>query len=312
VPLNVPDRSTSDSAVEHASDHAELKRWADEDVLEVADKAVAGGLATLGGDGKVPAAQLPALAINDTFFPASEAAMLALSTQRGDVAVRTDFDPDRFFILTTDDPSVLGNWVEITTASTGVTDHGNLTGLGDDDHPQYFTSTRGDARYQALSEKGVAGGYAAYDATQAALALKVDTTELNQLASVEDLIASISIHTAQAATVSYGVLVAPFPLRVLSLEMAVAVGFAASDVDYWTMTLRRYRAGVVNTIASKSTQATGGQALASNTGWNMDSATFDPTYRDLAKDDILNMAFFKTGAAANLDRPIITVRYEPL
>lgn len=29
----------------------------------------------------------------------------------------------------------------------GVTDHGSLTGLGDDDHPQYLTDTRGDARY---------------------------------------------------------------------------------------------------------------------------------------------------------------------
>jgi len=30
---------------------------------------------------------------------------------------------------------------------TGVTDHGALTGLGDDDHPQYYNQTRGDARY---------------------------------------------------------------------------------------------------------------------------------------------------------------------
>lgn len=29
----------------------------------------------------------------------------------------------------------------------GVTDHGALTGLGDDDHTQYLTAARGDARY---------------------------------------------------------------------------------------------------------------------------------------------------------------------
>lgn len=29
----------------------------------------------------------------------------------------------------------------------GVTDHGQLTGLDDDDHPQYFNQSRGDARY---------------------------------------------------------------------------------------------------------------------------------------------------------------------
>lgn len=38
--------------------------------------------------------------------------------------------------------------VTITAAgATGVTDHGVLTGLADDDHPQYHTDTRGDARY---------------------------------------------------------------------------------------------------------------------------------------------------------------------
>ena len=33
----------------------------------------------------------------------------------------------------------------------GVTDHGALTGLGDDDHSQYHNNTRGDARYAPLS-----------------------------------------------------------------------------------------------------------------------------------------------------------------
>ena len=34
----------------------------------------------------------------------------------------------------------------------GVTDHGALTGLGDDDHTQYHTNARGDARYYQKSE----------------------------------------------------------------------------------------------------------------------------------------------------------------
>ncbi len=33
----------------------------------------------------------------------------------------------------------------------GVTDHGLLTGLGDDDHPQYHNNARGDARYTLLN-----------------------------------------------------------------------------------------------------------------------------------------------------------------
>ncbi len=37
--------------------------------------------------------------------------------------------------------------VEADSASGGVTDHGDLTGKSDDDHPHYHTDARGDARY---------------------------------------------------------------------------------------------------------------------------------------------------------------------
>jgi hypothetical protein len=37
-------------------------------------------------------------------------------------------------------------WIN-TTLPSGVTDHGALTGLSDDDHQQYMNTTRGDARY---------------------------------------------------------------------------------------------------------------------------------------------------------------------
>lgn len=40
----------------------------------------------------------------------------------------------------------------VASAATGVTDHGALTGLSDDDHTQYFNQARGDARYYTESE----------------------------------------------------------------------------------------------------------------------------------------------------------------
>lgn len=64
--------------------------------------------------GLIPTAQLPALAINETFTVASQAAMLALSAQRGDLAVRTDFNPDHVYILSTDSPGTLADWVQIS------------------------------------------------------------------------------------------------------------------------------------------------------------------------------------------------------
>lgn len=41
----------------------------------------------------------------------------------------------------------------------GVTDHGALTGLADDDHPQYHNDTRGDVRYytKAQVDAAIAG-----------------------------------------------------------------------------------------------------------------------------------------------------------
>jgi len=51
---------------------------------------------------------------------------------------------------------------------TVVTDHGALTGLGDDDHPQYLTNARGDARYvqpASLAPVATAGTYASLTGT---------------------------------------------------------------------------------------------------------------------------------------------------
>lgn len=79
--------------------------------VPVTEKGVANGVATLGADGKVPASQLAAIAITDTYPVASEAAMLALGAQRGDVAVRSDVG--KSFILAGDDPAVLGNWTPL-------------------------------------------------------------------------------------------------------------------------------------------------------------------------------------------------------
>src|SRR5690349_14255794 len=50
-------------------------------------------------------------------------------------------------VLTWD--STPGEWVAATPGS-GVTDHGALSGLGDDDHPQYLTQSEADALYAAI------------------------------------------------------------------------------------------------------------------------------------------------------------------
>lgn len=69
--------------------------------------------------GTLPSSVLPPLAINETFTVASQAAMLALTAQRGDVAIRTD--TNNTYILSTDSPSTLADWKQILTPADGVT-----------------------------------------------------------------------------------------------------------------------------------------------------------------------------------------------
>lgn len=42
--------------------------------------------------------------------------------------------------------------IDAVSVSSGVTDHGALSGLADDDHSQYHNDTRGDARYYTQSQ----------------------------------------------------------------------------------------------------------------------------------------------------------------
>lgn len=77
------------------------------------------GYAGLDGSGKINPNQLPALAITDTFVINSQAAMLALTAEVGDVSVRTDLN--KSFILKTSPATVLANWQELLTPTDTVT-----------------------------------------------------------------------------------------------------------------------------------------------------------------------------------------------
>ena len=89
-------------------------------------KGVANGLAELDGSGLVPTHHLPALAITTTQVVSSQAAMLALTAQTGDVAVRTDVN--KSFILTATPATTLGNWQELLTPTDAVLSVDGSTG----------------------------------------------------------------------------------------------------------------------------------------------------------------------------------------
>ena len=89
-------------------------------------KGVANGLAELDGSGLVPTHHLPALAITTTQVVNSQANMLALTAQIGDVAVRTDVN--KSFILTASPATTLGNWQELLTPTDSVLSVDGSTG----------------------------------------------------------------------------------------------------------------------------------------------------------------------------------------
>jgi hypothetical protein len=89
-------------------------------------KGAVNGIASLDGSGLIPTNQLPALAITTTQVVASQAAMLALTAQIGDVAVRTDVN--KSFILTAEPATTLGNWQELLTPTDSVLSVDGQTG----------------------------------------------------------------------------------------------------------------------------------------------------------------------------------------
>lgn len=114
----------------------------------------AGNVPVLGSDGKLDESLLPAIAITETFVVDSQAAMLALSAQRGDVAVRTD--ENKSYILNADNPTVLANWVWLRTPDCKVLSVNSKTGavvLTTSDIAEganlYFTEARATANFNS-------------------------------------------------------------------------------------------------------------------------------------------------------------------
>ena len=90
------------------------------------EKGAANGVASLDAGGKVPESQMPAVVISDVFSVASQAAMLALTAERGDIAVRTDLN--KTFALSAAPASTLGNWVELRSPTDVVQSVAGKTG----------------------------------------------------------------------------------------------------------------------------------------------------------------------------------------
>ncbi len=86
----------------------------------------ASGICPLDSTSHIPSSYLPALAFNNTYVESTQAAMLALSANPGDICVRTDLS--QTFILSILPASTLANWVQLLQPSNAVTSVNSITG----------------------------------------------------------------------------------------------------------------------------------------------------------------------------------------
>ena len=174
----------------------------------IANKGAANGYASLDGAGKIPATQLPASAITDTFVVATQAAMLALTVEKGDVAIRTDVN--KSFILQKEPATVLANWQELRTPTdvvqsvagrqgtitltsadlTDATAAGRALLTSSDSAAQRAALVLGNVNNTSDAAKPISA------ATQTALNLKADTGHKHAVADVTGLQATLDAKQA--------------------------------------------------------------------------------------------------------------------
>lgn len=135
---------------------------------------------------------------------------------------------------------------------------------------------------------------------------------MTSLTTLEELETRALLPTAISATTTVYIGSTNFAQRVGALTLSFSGAIAASDTDYWTIELQRIRAnGTAVRLTVKSTQATGGAAIAANTSWDYDSAVWPASLRYVKKGDVFRLVFTKTGVPSNLTDGCAVMRYEP-
>lgn len=131
-----------------------------------------------------------------------------------------------------------------------------------------------------------------------------------------DTIVSWNGSTTLTGSTRFTLLVAPIPLRILSVGISSEYQtLAASDTAYWTCALEHgTNAGGFPDLAVRSTQNTGATAnggIASRTPWTFDAATW--VSQDIAAGELLTVNWIPTGSVAALQFPqTYTIRYRPI
>ncbi len=88
--------------------------------------SAAGNVPIIGTDGKLDSSIMPAISISEPYVVTSEAEMLALTAQTGDLAIRSD--TSQTYMLKADKANTLDNWVLLQTPTGSVLSVNGKTG----------------------------------------------------------------------------------------------------------------------------------------------------------------------------------------
>jgi hypothetical protein len=260
------------------------------DARITAQKGAANGLATLGSDSKIPTAQLPALAITDTFVVASQAAMLALTAETGDVAVRTDLN--KSFILAGTNPATLVHWQELLTPTDAVLSVFGRTGA--------VTAQSGDYNTSLVTE----GSNLYYTAARfnSAFALKTtaDLAEGSNLyftdERVDDRVAALLRQTANQVLLNYddtaGTLTLSLPQNIHTAATPQFAGLTLTG----TLTLSDSNVALGTTTGTKI-----GTATSQKLGFFNATPVIQPTGTTDLRQALINLGLYASGGASPLD-----------
>lgn len=122
--------------------------------------------------------------------------------------------------------------------------------------------------------------------------------------TLEELTVTVNLGGDITAARTVPIHVAPYSSELNSLALVVADAVSASDTNYWTVTIKRYRAGVEANVGIKTTKFTGGQALAAFVPWDYGTVVLANT--GLIPGDVLVLDFAPTGSPAPLVDPVVT------
>jgi hypothetical protein len=246
--------------------------------IPASEKGAASGVTPLGVDGKIPSAYIPALAIHDTFPNIqSDAEMLALDAQAGDVALRVD--QNRNYTLLQEPASDLANWVALLVAPApvqsvnGQTGNANLTkadiGLGNvtNDAQLVKASNLSDVPDKAAARSNLQLGSMAVEAT-ATFAPR--TTQRRQLLRTGQWFAPYSAYTqSTTGAVSGGSLILSpmfvdeaFTIDRIALEVIAAGAAGATLRACIYSNVNNYPGALLKDFGTVAADSTGVKELA--------------------------------------------------